>query len=552
MSMWEDMATLFEENSHSGVFFETKETQKVLKKIHSTINTNFPQMVFLLGEPGSGKSFLLNHLSKSYKDKRKCLLIENPFISPDELLKRMLNFVDVEPKQDVESMRLQAIEAYKDFPHIIMIDEAQLSQTPLREFIRILSDSKVFWFLIAMHTKEGEDLLRNPHFLSRAHQVVYMGKLDILECDAYLKKMLSLSQFSDISSIVNQQMIGKSYNYTHGNFRSFKKLYYNFFKLIDYANIHERLEFTKPSPRVLEMAAIKAGLVLDKKGLSEFDELVNATSKFKNKDDDYLRINKKMLVAFLALILILSGIWALFTKGVLNFSNPEQQSISKSTPATETKKEPVEEKKQVATSVKKEATVEAKKEVKKEKVVKKQTPKPQTVSSKPVLKFYPPDTDVEDLEEEKYEEKRRKKSYVDVPDEEEIEIVDYDSSLDAEPNFLDKKVKKAHRGPLLKLQNAKPKSVKSLAANYTKPDYEKALQIAQIYYNKRDYINASSWAKKANEVNKEKEGAWILYAKSQYKRGKKSEAKKVLNLFLNYKASPTASSLLKSWSKEEK
>jgi predicted Zn-dependent protease len=59
------------------------------------------------------------------------------------------------------------------------------------------------------------------------------------------------------------------------------------------------------------------------------------------------------------------------------------------------------------------------------------------------------------------------------------------------------------------------------------------MQIANIYYQRKDYNDAIRWSKKANEKNPEKYESWYLFAKSLLKQGKKEEAKKVLIAYLN-------------------
>jgi len=55
------------------------------------------------------------------------------------------------------------------------------------------------------------------------------------------------------------------------------------------------------------------------------------------------------------------------------------------------------------------------------------------------------------------------------------------------------------------------------------------------------------WAKKANQINREGEEAWLLYAKSYYAQGQKSEAMGVLELYMNYKDSKNATQLYNTW-----
>lgn len=79
------------------------------------------------------------------------------------------------------------------------------------------------------------------------------------------------------------------------------------------------------------------------------------------------------------------------------------------------------------------------------------------------------------------------------------------------------------------------------------PKYETALSAARDFYAKENYVEAATWAKKANQLNREAEEAWLLYAKSYYAQGRKSEAIGVLELYLNYKDSKAASELLRTW-----
>ncbi len=304
MSLWNKAAREFEENSHNGQYFETQSITRALKQIHGNIEQHSPQMLFLLGEPGSGKTFLLNHLCREYKKQRYCLLIENPFLTPVELLRRMLAFAHVEyDGMDVEAMRLLAIEAYKDTPHIIMIDEAQLASSSLLEFIRILSDSKAFWFLIAMHKKEGENLLKSPHFYSRPHAVVYMGELKKEESLPFLKKVLHTPELLTLIASLDENLINKSWDLSNGNFRSFKKIYYNLFLLLDHAATNDNIKFISPNQQLFEMAAIKAGLEISRTSWTKKENLLPKMPKMPKPPKKFFKF-LKILIGILVFLII--------------------------------------------------------------------------------------------------------------------------------------------------------------------------------------------------------------------------------------------------------
>jgi len=79
------------------------------------------------------------------------------------------------------------------------------------------------------------------------------------------------------------------------------------------------------------------------------------------------------------------------------------------------------------------------------------------------------------------------------------------------------------------------------------PKYETALAVARSFYIKENFVNAAFWAKKANQMNREGEEAWLLYAKSTYTQGHTKEAIAILELYLNYKDSKAAAELIKTW-----
>lgn len=99
---------------------------------------------------------------------------------------------------------------------------------------------------------------------------------------------------------------------------------------------------------------------------------------------------------------------------------------------------------------------------------------------------------------------------------------------------------------LLEVSSA-PIAADPLKAYSARPRYDTAMVIARDYYAKGNFSDAAVWAKKANQLNREAEEAWLLYAKSYYAQGKKADALSILELYLNYKDSRAAQELLRSW-----
>lgn len=303
MSQWLSAAKRLEENVNEGNYFEAQSGIYALRRIQALLETTFPQMMFLLGEPGSGKSFLLHHLERLYAQKRLCVLIENPFLTPLQLLQRLLTCKGMETDAtDVEALRLQAIQAYAGTDHLIMLDEAQLMSAQLREFVRILSDSKVFYFLIAMHKKEGEEMLASPHFHSRPHQVIFLGDLQPGECVPYLTKELQSLGFWDVKEFLGERLVLQAWRYSRGNFRNFKKCFYHLFLLLEHARSHGKKEFEKPSLLLLRMAAIRGRVLASELNTDDFDQLLYEAKRTTGG-------KTRALVASVGMLLVGAGVW---------------------------------------------------------------------------------------------------------------------------------------------------------------------------------------------------------------------------------------------------
>lgn len=63
------------------------------------------------------------------------------------------------------------------------------------------------------------------------------------------------------------------------------------------------------------------------------------------------------------------------------------------------------------------------------------------------------------------------------------------------------------------------------------PDYNVAMQIANIYFNKKKYKKSLEWVKKANILKPDDYKNWLLYAKNLVKLGKISKAKEILIIY---------------------
>ena len=91
------------------------------------------------------------------------------------------------------------------------------------------------------------------------------------------------------------------------------------------------------------------------------------------------------------------------------------------------------------------------------------------------------------------------------------------------------------------LAKAKPQihsvemNASSLEAEFAqKAQLSTALNLAHLHLANKDYEKAILWSFKANSLDKSEARAWLIYAKAKFAQGKKDEAKRVLQSFINH------------------
>ena len=187
-------------------------------------------IIFLLGEPGTGKSFLLNYLYNKFDN---YILIKEPFESKEEFFKTV---------GDIKNRK-------------ILIDEAQLLNEKMFEFLRIISD-KGNQVVFAMHKNEGEKIAKLPQFFSRYNEKIYLKPLLYEDFKKYtMTKLLRYNRFE----LVDEKMLKKIYKLSKGNFRLSKKIIFTSLILLNYS-LKNSLKYRKLDNCIFTMSAIKLGL----------------------------------------------------------------------------------------------------------------------------------------------------------------------------------------------------------------------------------------------------------------------------------------------------
>jgi len=260
VSKWLEYAERFEEGTQNP-YFEVRSAYQALAGVKKLLKSKKGQMIFLLGQPGSGKSYLLNHLVKDEELEHKPVLFNTPVSSPRAFFIRLIKHMDESPvNDDIESLKEQAESLYSDKKTLILLDEAQLINEETIEFVRILSDTRLFWIVCAMHEEEGREILSKSHFKSRPHKIIELGKLSFKESDMYINTQLVFAHDKSVQEF-HQAQAKRIHKLSGGNFRYLKKLIHAEFSLLHEAQEMNMSKFQEPSAMLLTMSAIEIGLI---------------------------------------------------------------------------------------------------------------------------------------------------------------------------------------------------------------------------------------------------------------------------------------------------
>ena len=254
-------AKLFLDRVAAEEYFGAQNSERARRTLEDLIEEGETPLLFLLGEPGSGKTQMLKVLEKELPEKGVIpLLFSDPFSDRLTLLRKLAEGIGIESEKDEEKLKERVCQAFGKRPHLIMLDEAQLLTPAMLEFIRILSDTGAFRFLLAMHREEGEAILAKPHFRSRSHRVVETGALNLDETMQYVQLRLRKAGLDDLVPLLDRRQIKRLHRLGQGNFRLTKRLLNAAFGLMEEAQRRKIDRYAKPCNTIWCMAAQRTGV----------------------------------------------------------------------------------------------------------------------------------------------------------------------------------------------------------------------------------------------------------------------------------------------------
>lgn len=266
MRDFEAAKELFKDIIDPSFYFDSVSAEIAKTKIEDAIMERNAPLIFIIGDPGVGKSYILRLINQTISKSQLTILIDHPFFDKRDLLKMLYDAKEIPFDKEIpfNSLKDELLKAYQGTNHTIFIDEAQLLNEEQFELIRILSDTKVFQFVLSMHQEEGALILQKKHFKSRTKIVIEYGNLEANEILRYIHSVLMSQMHGEIASMFSKSEAKAIGRYAKGNFRTIKKFLYVLMKLLAYAKKNGLVKYQKINQCLLTMAALDIGLINDK------------------------------------------------------------------------------------------------------------------------------------------------------------------------------------------------------------------------------------------------------------------------------------------------
>lgn len=221
------------------------------------------KLILLYGEPGIGKSILLNrlYLDLSKKD-RNIHIFLSPILDENNFVKALNRKIFGEDIDIDFNKFVDIINEKLEFNSTtILLDEAQMYSQTQMEKIRILADTRKIKFVFTLHKTEEEDLIAKGHFKTRIWESIELTPPEPNELEIYIKKKLLEKNLFNIANQINKKNTKFIYKFTKGNYRETNKFLFNLFEIYEYyeKNRPSKIDYSKISQKFLEMTAIKLG-----------------------------------------------------------------------------------------------------------------------------------------------------------------------------------------------------------------------------------------------------------------------------------------------------
>lgn len=267
MNNFEIAKELFKDTIDLGFYFDSASAEIAKNKIQDSIADHTMPLVFLIGDSGVGKSYILQctYLSLLELQTHSILFVENPFFAKSDVLKVLYNSGDFLLGRNVnlDTMKNKILNHDTSTQYTVLVDQADLLTEEQFNFMSRLNSSNLFQFVLSLQKEESAVVLKNKYFKSKNSVVIEHGNIECHELERYIQNIFAANALSEIAVMFSKEHVKKINHLSQGNFRTIKKLLYTLMKLLAYAQRCEKAKYHKVSNCLLTMAALEIGLMHD-------------------------------------------------------------------------------------------------------------------------------------------------------------------------------------------------------------------------------------------------------------------------------------------------
>jgi 4-hydroxy-tetrahydrodipicolinate synthase len=249
---------LFADSESNTHYVALEHSRAAYSKLVNSTKNPF-KIILMYGRPGSGKSYLMQMFYDNHKNDFPIFFFKEPTFDKTHSLQDIFAQVTGETLPEGLSFARQ-LDAFKQQVHqavYILLDEAQLYDDVTLEWIRILSNTPIFKFIIAVHKVDREDVLAKAHFKTRTFETIELAYLSQREVEHYIEKKLLLGNNLELLTLFSKNNYRLIHKLTGGNLRDINRLMIRTLEILEHRMGRARTFFgNKLKNKYIEMAAL--------------------------------------------------------------------------------------------------------------------------------------------------------------------------------------------------------------------------------------------------------------------------------------------------------
>ena len=125
MNSFKKASDVFNNTFDLSEYFESVSASSLKSNFIRVIDDGNIPLIFLLGEPGVGKTYMLNIIKENYILKKRVLFSSEPFSTPESFLYFLLKNKSIATDLSITQLKDLAIREFANEENIIIVDEAQ-------------------------------------------------------------------------------------------------------------------------------------------------------------------------------------------------------------------------------------------------------------------------------------------------------------------------------------------------------------------------------------------------------------------------------------------